>query len=98
MPQSEPGHDPVELFVDPADRFPGRAAGRRPGLVKLGVHRFLDVISSTDTRLVTGTHGRLTDEPADGLLVIGSAPQRLPEGPVAATEFKALTAAHVFGR
>lgn len=94
----KPGYDPVELFFDPAYRFPGLAAGWRLGLRKLGVRRLLDVISLKDTRLVKGTHGRRTDDPADGPLVISSEPELLPEGPVAATEFKALTLAHVFGR
>ena len=94
----KPGYDPVELFFDPAYRFPGLAAGWRLGLRKLGVRRLLDVISLKDTRLVKGTHGRLTDDPADGPLVISSEPELLPEGPVAATEFKALTLSHVFGR
>ena len=94
----KPGYDPVELFFDPAYRFPGLAAGWRLGLRKLGVRRLLDVISAKDTQLVQGTHGRLTDDPADGPLVIGSEPDLLPDGAVHACDFKALTLAHVFDR
>jgi hypothetical protein len=56
------------------------------------------VISLQDARLVKGATGHLTDDTGDGPRVIGSEPDPLPEGPVAATEFKALTSAHVFGR
>ena len=45
-----------------------------------------------------GSHGRITDDPAHGPLVISSAPELLPEGPVQATAFKALVLDHVFGR
>ena len=43
-----------------------------------------------------GSHGRLTDDPEDGPLVISSEPDLLPEGPVAATAFKELVLDHVF--
>ena len=57
----------------------------------------LDVISLKDTKLVKGSHGRLTDDPDHGPLVISSRPDLLPEGEVLATDFKDLTLAHVFG-
>ncbi|MFW5834335.1 MAG: alkaline phosphatase family protein, partial [Pseudomonadota bacterium] len=94
----KPGYDPVELFFDPAYRFPKLQAGWRLALRKLGQRRLLDVISLKDTQLVKGTHGRLTDDPAMGPLVIGSEPDLLPEGPVHATAFKQLVLDHVFGR
>ncbi|MFW5678879.1 MAG: alkaline phosphatase family protein [Pseudomonadota bacterium] len=94
----KPGYDPVELFFDPAYRFPKLQAGWRLALRKLGQRRLLDVISLKDTQLVKGTHGRLTDDPDMGPLVIGSEPDLLPEGPVHATAFKQLVLDHVFGR
>ena len=57
-----------------------------------------DVISLGDTQLVKGSHGRPTDDPADGPLVISSEPDLLPEGEVDATAFKDLVLAHVFTR
>jgi len=92
----KPGYDPVELFFDPAYRFSNLAAGWRLGLRKLGFRRLLDVISLKDTRLVKGAHGRLTDDPGDGPLVIGSEPALMPAGPVHATDFKDLTLTHLF--
>jgi predicted AlkP superfamily pyrophosphatase or phosphodiesterase len=94
----KPGYDPVELFVDPAIRVPPLAIGWRLAKRKLGMRTLLDVISLKDTQLVRGCHGRPTDQPEHGPLVISSEPDLLPEGPVAATAFKDLTLAHVFGR
>ncbi len=93
----KPGYDPVELFVDPAIRTPALAIGWRLLKRKLGQRTLLDVISLKDTGLVKGSHGRLTDDPAHGPLVISSAPELLPEGAVPATAFKQLVLDHVFG-
>jgi len=94
----KPGYDPVELFFDPALRTPKLAAGWRLFRRKLGQRALMDVISLKDTRLVKGSHGRLTDDPGDGPLVISSEPDLLPEGEVEATGFKDLVLDHVFGR
>lgn len=93
----KPGYDPVELFVDPALRFPKLAAGWKLLKRKLGFRQLLDIISQSETRLVKGTHGRLTDDPAMGPLVISSVPELMPDGHVKATDFKHLTLEHVFG-
>ncbi|MCG8596160.1 MAG: alkaline phosphatase family protein, partial [Kiloniellales bacterium] len=84
----KPGYDPVELFLDPALSIPMLSVAWRLAKRKLGFRSLLDVISLKDTRLVKGSHGRLTDDPADGPLVMTSQPDLLPEGPVAATAFK----------
>jgi hypothetical protein len=62
---------------------------------KLGMRYLMDVIS-LDAGLVKGSHGRPTDNPAEGPLFITSAPHLLEDGPVAATEVKALLLEHVF--
>ncbi|SHE87430.1 Predicted pyrophosphatase or phosphodiesterase, AlkP superfamily [Modicisalibacter ilicicola DSM 19980] len=92
----KPGYDPVELFIDPAIKWPRFAAGWRLAKRKLGMRQLLDVISLKDTQLVKGSHGRITDDPEDGPLVISSEANLLPEGAVKATNFKTLTLAHVF--
>jgi len=94
----KPGYDPVELFVDPDIRFPMLTTGWKLAKRKLGQRQLLDVISLKDTQLVKGTHGRITDDPDHGPLVISSEPSLLPEGAVEATDFKALVLDHVFGR
>jgi predicted AlkP superfamily pyrophosphatase or phosphodiesterase len=92
----KPGYDPVELFVDPAIRFPPAAVGWRLAKRKLGQRTLLDVISHKDTQLVKGSHGRLTDDPNEGPLVISSRPDLLPAGSVMATGFKELLLRHIF--
>ncbi len=92
----KPGYDPVELFLDPALSLPMLSVAWRLAKRKLGFRSLLDVISLKDTKLVKGSHGRLTDDPDDGPLVISSQPDLLPEGPVAATAFKQLVLDHVF--
>lgn len=94
----KPGYDPVELFVDPAIRVPALAIGWRLAKRRLGARTLLDVISLKDTQLVKGSHGRLTDDPDHGPLVISSEAGLLPDGPVPATDFKQLVLAHVFDR
>jgi len=90
------GYDPVELFFDPKIGNPKLAAGWRLAKRKLGMRSLMDVISLSDVKLVKGSHGRLTDDDKDGPLVMSSRPDLLPDGPVAATDFKALVLDHVF--
>ncbi len=92
----KPGYDPVELFFDPNLRFPELKAGWRLVQRKLGFRNLMDVISPSDTRLVKGSHGRLTDNPDDGPMIITSRPDLLEDGPVAATNFKQLVLDHIF--
>jgi predicted AlkP superfamily pyrophosphatase or phosphodiesterase len=92
----KPGYDPVELFVDPAIRFPMLATGWRLAKRKLGLRTLLDVISLKDTALVKGSHGRLADDPAHGPLVISSRADLLPVGAVEAAGFKQLVLEHLF--
>ena len=93
----KPGYDPVELFIDPEIRFPLLAVATRLAKRKLGFRNLLDVISLKDTKLVKGSHGRPTDDPEDGPLVISTCPELLPDGAVEATGFKQLVLEHVFG-
>ena len=92
----KPGYDPVELFVDPQIRLPMLATAWRLAKRKLGMRTLLDVISLKDTALVKGSHGRLTDDPQHGPLVISSRPDLLPKGPLEAASFKQLVLDHVF--
>ena len=92
----KPGYDPVELFFDPALTAPKLQAAWKVAKRKAGMRGLLDVISLKDTPLVKGTHGRITDDPEAGPLVISSEPALMPEGPVEATDFKRLVLDHVF--
>lgn len=93
----KPGYDPVELFVDPKIRFPMLTTGIKLAKRKLGQRQLLDIISPNDTKLVKGTHGRITDDPDHGPLVISSEAGLLPDGAVDAVDFKALVLEHIFG-
>lgn len=97
----KPGYDPVELFVNPEIKNPKLTIGRKIIARKMGVRNLLDVISLKETPLVKGSHGRPTDNPDDGPLVISSRADLLPasrDTAIEATDFKDLTLAHVFGR
>lgn len=92
----KPGYDPVELFFDPAIALPKVASAWRLAKRKLGLRTLMDVISLKDTALVKGSHGRLTDDPQHGPLVISSRGDLLPAGPLPATAFKQLVLDHLF--
>jgi hypothetical protein len=93
----KPGYDPVELFMDPAIRFPMLKVGGVLAKRKLlGSRALLDVIP-LDATLVKGSHGRLTDDPAQGPVFISGDPALVPEGEVAATDVKELLLGQLFG-
>jgi predicted AlkP superfamily pyrophosphatase or phosphodiesterase len=96
----KPGYDPVELFLDPALHNPKLAIGWRLAKRKLGFRTLMDVIP-LDATLVKGSHGRTTNDPADGPVLISSDGALLHHGALAATaatEVKNLILAHVFAR
>jgi len=90
----KPGYDPVELFVDPAITLPQLRIAWTLAMRTLGFRRLLDVIP-LDASLVKGSHGRITDDPAAGPLVISDDPDLLPAGPVPATAVKDLILARL---
>ena len=56
----KPGYDPVELFVDPAIKFPGLRIADRLARKLLGFRYYMDIIG-LDAGIVLGSHGRLPD-------------------------------------
>ncbi len=92
----KPGYDPVELFLDPAIRFPALAIGWRLTKRALGMRTLMDVIP-LDAGLVRGSHGRADNSPDQGPVVMSSDPRLLPAGDVAATQIKQLMIDHIFG-
>jgi len=91
----KPGYDPVELFVDPAIRFPQLAIGWRLARRALGWSTLMDIVP-LDATLIRGSHGRVTDNVADGPVFVSSEGCLMPDGPVAATAVKQLVLSHVF--
>lgn len=67
----KPGYDPAELFFDPRLRLPALRAAWRVLQKTLGFRMLMDVVP-LDASLVKGSHGRLTTDPNEGPLVIGS--------------------------
>jgi predicted AlkP superfamily pyrophosphatase or phosphodiesterase len=91
----KPGYDPVELFLDPAIRFPKLSIGWRLARRALGFTTLMDVIP-LDATLVKGSHGRDTVNSADGPIFISGEARLTPDGPVAATAVKGTILRHVF--
>lgn len=91
----KPGYDPVELFLDPAIRWPKLALGGRLVKRKLGMRTLMDVIP-LDATLVRGSHGRPTDRSEDGPLLMTDAPGLVRGDTVAATAVKDLIVSAVF--
>jgi len=92
----KPGYDPVELFLDPKLAAPKLAIGARLLKKAAGFRTLMDVISAEDTALVKGSHGRITDDPRDGPLVISSAPDIAGTGSIRAIDVAELMLSHVF--
>jgi predicted AlkP superfamily pyrophosphatase or phosphodiesterase len=91
----KPGYDPVELFADPAIRFPKFSIGWRLARRALGFATLMDIVP-LDATLVRGSHGRVTDNAADGPVFISSESRLVPDEPVAATAVKQLILSHAF--
>lgn len=67
----KPGYDPVELFLDPELRFPKLKIAGKLARKVLGFRYLMDVIP-LDATLVKGTHGRVTDDAAEGPLLMSA--------------------------
>jgi len=65
----KPGYDPVELFLDP--KLPAAKLKIAGKLLKkkLGFRYLMDVIP-LDATLVKGSHGRMSDQPSQGAMLI----------------------------
>jgi len=92
----KPGYDPLELFIDPAIRFPKLRVARRLLQKKLGFRYYMDLIP-LDTSLIRGSHGRLPSHPEVGPLLITDCDLPLPEH-LPATAVKHLLLEHFLGR
>ena len=92
----KPGYDPVELFMDPAIHFPRLKVGGILAKRKLLNSRALLDVIPLDASLVKGSHGRVTDDPAQGPVFISGDPMLVPPGDVLATAVKALLLQQLF--
>jgi predicted AlkP superfamily pyrophosphatase or phosphodiesterase len=90
----KPGYDPAELFVDPSIPLPALKVGWILLRKALGFRYLMDVVP-LDATLVKGSHGRITDNPADGPVIISSERGVLSDR-LSATDVKDLILQHVF--
>jgi predicted AlkP superfamily pyrophosphatase or phosphodiesterase len=89
----KPGYDPAELFVDPAIAVPPLKVGWILLKKKLGFRYLMDVVP-LDATLVKGSHGRITDDPLDGPVVVSSE-RGLLDGAVRAEAVRDLILRHL---
>jgi predicted AlkP superfamily pyrophosphatase or phosphodiesterase len=92
----KPGYDPVELFLDPKLSLPMVRVAAKVARSKLGMRTLMNVIP-LDATLVRGSHGRLTDDPRQGPVLISSRPDLVPDAPTA-TDVKDIVLRHVFDK
>lgn len=92
---AKPGYDPCELFLDPAISFPKLKIATLLAKKILGFRYLMDVIP-LDATLVRGSHGRITDAPEDGPLLLSSAVNLLDSDAIKATDVYDLLLRHVF--
>ncbi len=92
---AKPGYDPCELIFDPAILSPKWRVAMTIARKALGFRYLMDVIP-LDATLVKGSHGRVTDDAADGPLLMSTAPQLLERGVLEATDVCRLLLDHVF--
>ena len=71
----KPGYDPAELFLDPEDRWVKARAAATLVRKKVGLRYAMSVVP-LDPSPVSGTHGRLPDDPAQGPVLLCSDPDR----------------------
>ena len=81
----KPGYDPVELFVDPAIRFPRAKILWRLLQKRLGFRMLMDVIP-LDAGLVRGSHGRCPNDLLEWPLLITRRTDLAPHTPMEATD------------
>ncbi|HLH32987.1 MAG TPA: alkaline phosphatase family protein [Terriglobia bacterium] len=91
----KPGYDPAELFIDPALTFPKLKIGRIL-LKKILGFRYLMNVIPLDAGLVKGSHGRITDNPADGPVFISSEKATVEAEELPATAVKDVLLRHIF--
>lgn len=84
----KPGYDPAELFMDPRDPYVRLRAAAALARKKAGMRYRMSVVP-LDPAPVSGSHGLLPADPADGPVLICSRPGTLPDAP-SATDVKPL--------
>jgi predicted AlkP superfamily pyrophosphatase or phosphodiesterase len=90
----KPGYDPVELFLDPALKWPKLKIGLTLLKKQLGFRYLMDVIP-LDASLVKGSHGRPADAPDEGPMLITRQAELLETAAIAAPDVCDLILKHL---
>lgn len=90
----KPGYDPVELFINPGLKLVQAKVGLKLLKKRLGFRYLMDVIP-LDALLVKGSHGRVTDSPAQAPLVATQQAELLKNSKLDATEIHSLILEHL---
>jgi len=90
----KPGYDPVELFVDPALKFPKLKILKRLLQKKLGFRMLMDLVP-LDATLVKGSHGARPASELDYPILISERPDLLPSKSISATDVYKVIKQHV---
>ena len=92
---AKPGYDPCEPFLDPALPRPRLRIALSLAKKALGFRTVMEVIP-LDASLVRGSHGRVTDDPEHGPLLLTSAPELLDDRTISAVKVRDLILRHLF--
>jgi predicted AlkP superfamily pyrophosphatase or phosphodiesterase len=91
----KPGYDPCELFLDPAMSAPKLKIAWKLLKKKIGMRTLMDVIP-LDAGLVKGSHGRVTDSPKDGPMMILPTSAPINSDTIKATDVRDLLLRMIF--
>ena len=92
---AKPGYDPCELFLDPQITFPKLKIGATLLKKIVGFRYLMDVIP-LDASLVKGSHGRVSEHPDAGPVLLSTTPHLLDSADIPAVDIQALLLRHLF--
>jgi predicted AlkP superfamily pyrophosphatase or phosphodiesterase len=93
---SKPGYDPCELFIDPEIPLAPVLLGSKLFRSKVLNQRTLMDVITLDASIVKGSHGRPTDDPQAGPVILAGPGVALPGRATKATDVRDLVLATVF--
>lgn len=90
----KPGYDPVELFLDPAIKFPQLKIALTLLKKQLGFRYLMDVIP-LDVSLVRGSHGAMNTNPSHGAMLISQQKHLVETNTIQPTDICSLILTHL---
>jgi len=90
----KPGYDPVELFLDPAIKYPKARIGWTIAKKKLGIRTLMNVIP-TDATLVKGSHGAAPRHTGESPMLMSNRPDLVGSMALEATAVRDVILRHL---